>query len=156
MNMDTSTDQSLNTARLRRFGLYAAVVLVVFLIGFVPMWLRAQARTNERDAARLAERFTQAENTLASAAIYARRGEYEPAREATSTFFTHLRSELDRPQSAFSASQRESLQPLLVQRDEMITLLARADPAAAERLSDAYLSYRRAMGTLTSPTVAGQ
>jgi hypothetical protein len=47
------------------------------------------------------------------------------------------------------------LQPLLVQRDQMITLLARADPAVAERLADAYLSYRRTTGTLTSPS-AGQ
>lgn len=156
MNMESPADRPSQLTQLRRFGVYAIVILVVFLIGFIPMWLRARTRTDERDAAQQAERFTQAENTLASAAIYARRGEYEPAREAASTFFTNLRSELDRPQSIFSASQRERLQPLLVQRDEMITLLARADPAAAERLSDAYLSYRRAMGTLTSPTVAGQ
>ena len=45
--------------------------------------------------------------------------------------------------------------PLLVQRDQMITLLARADPAVAERLADAYLSYRRATGTLPSHS-AGQ
>lgn len=153
--MDEPTNQPLTMARPQRLGVYAAAILVAFLIGFVPMWLRARTRANERDAAQQALRFMQAENTLASAAIYARRGDYEPAREATSTFYTNLRAELDRPQSALSASQHDMLQPLLVQRDQMITLLARADPAVAERLADAYLSYRRAMGTLASDN-AGQ
>lgn len=153
--MDTPGNQPLRVAQLQRVGVYATVVLVAFLIGFVPMWLRARTHGNERDAAQYALRLAQAENTLASAAIYARRGDYEPAREATSTFYTNLRADLDRPGSAFSASQRDLLQPLLVQRDQIITLLARADPAVAERLSDAYLTYRRAMGTLAPPN-AGQ
>ncbi len=152
--MDEQRNQALKLARPQRPGVHAAVVLVAFLIGFAPMWLRARTNANERDAAQHALRSTQAENTLASAAIYARRGDYEPAREATSTFYTNLRAELDR-QPGLSASQRDVLQPLLAQRDQMITLLARSDPAAAERLADAYLSYRRAMGTL-GPPGAGQ
>ena len=146
--MDEQTKRPLHLARHRRLDLYATVALVAFLIGLVPMWLRSQTHANERDAAQHALRLTQAENTLASAAIYARRGDYEPARQAASTFYTNRRGELDSPQSALSASQREMLQPLLVQRDQAITLLARSDPAVAERLADAYLSYRRAMGTL--------
>jgi hypothetical protein len=152
--MDKPTNQPLKLARLQRLGGYATVILVAFLIGFVPMWLRARTRANERDAAQQAARLAQAENTLASAAIYARRGDYEPAREAASAFYTNLRAELDRPESALSGSRRDMLQPLLLQRDQLITLLARADPAVAERLADAYLSYRRAMGTLPSPALA--
>jgi hypothetical protein len=148
--MDRPTNQPLKVARLQRLGVWATVILVAFLIGFVPMWLRARALANERDAVQQAARLTQAENMLASAAIYARRGDYEPARVAASTFYTNLRAELDRPQSVFSASQRDMLEPLLEQRDQTITLLARADPAVAERLADAYLSYRRATGTLDS------
>ncbi len=36
-----------------------------------------------------------------------------------------------------------SLQPLIAQRDEIIALLARSDPAAGARLSDLYTSYRQ-------------
>jgi hypothetical protein len=43
------------------------------------------------------------------------------------------------------------MQSLLAQRDQLITLLARADPAVAERLADAYVSYRQTMGTLPRP-----
>jgi hypothetical protein len=153
--MDKPTNQPLKTARLQRLGIHASVILLAFLIGFVPMWLRARTRANERDAAQHKLLFAQAENTLGSAAIYARRGDYEPAREAASTFYTNLRAELDRPQSVLSASQRDMVQPLLLQRDQTITLLARSDPAGAERLADAYLAYRRAMGTL-APSSAGQ
>lgn len=148
--MNEPTNQPLEVARLKRLGVYASVLFVAFLVGFVPMWLTARTRANERDAAQHALLFTQAENTLGSAAIYARRGDYEPAREAASTFYTKLRAELDRPGSTVSASQRDRLQPLLMQRDQTITLLARSDPAVAERLADAYLAYRRAMGTLAS------
>ena len=153
--MDRPTDQPLKAARLQRLGVYATVIFFAFLVGFVPMWLRTSTLANERDAAQQAARLTQLENTLASAAIYARRGDYEPAREAASTFYTNLQAELDRSQPVFAASQRDMLQPLLVQRDQTITLLARADPAVAERLADVYLSYRRAMGTLASHS-AGQ
>lgn len=145
--MDNPTNPPLKITHLQRLGIQATVVLVAFLIGFVPMWLRARVRENERDAVQATLRLTQAENTLASAAILARRGDYEPAREAASTFYTNLRAELDRGDSQFSPSQHQMVQPLLAQRDQMITLLARADPAVAERLSDAYLTYRRAMGT---------
>ena len=41
--------------------------------------------------------------------------------------------------------ERESSRCLLTQRDEIITLLARGDPAAADRLSDLYGSYREIM-----------
>ena len=41
--------------------------------------------------------------------------------------------------------QREGVRPLLDQRDEMVTLLARGDPAAADRLSDLYSAYREVM-----------
>ena len=150
--MDEPTNRPVRVARLQRFGVYGTVILAAFLIGFLPMWLKTRTLAHERDAALEASRLTRVENTLASAAIYARRGEYEPAREAASTFYTTLRAELDRPDSALTASQRDLLQPLLVQRDQMITLLARADPAVGERLADAYLSYRRAMGTLASPS----
>jgi hypothetical protein len=40
---------------------------------------------------------------------------------------------------------------LLAQRDQLITLLARADPAVADRLADAYVSYRQTTGTLPRP-----
>ena len=129
---------------VRRVTIYAAVMLAAFLLGFGPMWLSARARTAERDAAVQALRLARIENSLAAAAIQARRGDYEPARAAASTFYTDLRAELDRADTALAAP-REALQALLVERDQIIALLARSDPAVAERLAQTYVSYRDAV-----------
>jgi hypothetical protein len=74
-------------------------------------------------------------------------GDYEPARQAASNFFTSLRAETDRGNaSALSPAQREGVLPLLTQRDEIITLLARGDPVSADQLSDLYVAYRKGVG----------
>lgn len=138
-------------ARLRRLGVYATVIFAAFLLGFLPMWLVARTRANERDAAQQALRLAQLENTLAAAALQARRGDYEPARESASTFYTNLQAHVDRNTPNISESAREALQSLLARRDEVITLLARGDPGSAERLADDYASYRRGAGPTPGP-----
>lgn len=133
----------LKVARLQRLGRYLTVALVAFMAGFLPTWLTARARATERDAAHHARDLAQTENTLAAAVIHARRGDYEVARTNASAFYTSLRAGLDRPDTTFTAAQLARLQPLLADRDEIITLLARGDQAAAERLAEVYLAYRQ-------------
>ncbi len=131
---------------LKKVGIYLGAALFVFLLGLGPMWLKARGAAAQRDAARRELRLSQTQVTLASAAIDARRGEYETARQTASDFFTALRAELDAGEdSPFSPRQREAAAPLLDRRDDIITLLARSDPASAERLSDLYVSYRAAV-----------
>jgi hypothetical protein len=130
----------------RRVVICLGVALFVFLLGLVPMWLKAREAASRRDAARRELRLSQTQGTLASAVIDARRGEYEAARQTASDFFTTLRGELDEGgKSALNARQREAAAPLLNRRDDIIMLLARSDPASAERLSDLYVSYRAAV-----------
>jgi hypothetical protein len=130
--------------RVRRLILYAAVLLVVFLAGLVPMWLTSRTYARERDAAQASLRISNLQNALANAAIDARRGEYEPARQAASDFFTNLQIETGRGRdSVFNEAQRDVLRPMFEKRDETITLLARSDPASADRLVDLYTKYRQ-------------
>lgn len=137
------------TIRWRRVGLYAALALGLFLLGLVPMWLKANEYEAQREAAQHELRLSQLENRLSEAAINARRGDYEPARQTISDFFTALRTQLDKGASSdLTETQRSSLNPLLEQRDDIITLLARSDPAAADRLSDLYVSYHKAMSNV--------
>jgi hypothetical protein len=131
---------------MQRILIYAGVLLVVFLLGFVPMWLKARAAGN-----RLAETerhliLVSIQNTLASAVIDARRGEYEPARQAVSEFFTTVQAEIAKGQSSsYTQAQREQLQQVFGARDELITLLARNDPASADRLANLFVAYRKIM-----------
>lgn len=129
---------------VRRVIIYAGVVLVIFLLGFVPMWLKARSiNTTLVETQRQLIRVS-VESSLAAAAIEARRGDYEPARQDASKFFTSLRAEIDKgDNSNFTKPEREGLQPLFAERDEVITLLARNDPASADRLSDLYVAYRK-------------
>lgn len=147
MSEDVEPGSRKSTPGMRRFFIYGGVLLAAFLLGLVPMWLQARA-----SAGRLADaerRLTLAgmQGNLASAAIDARRGDYEPARQAASQFFTALRAEIDKGDtSGLTQAQKAGVQPLFDGRDEIVTLLARGDPAAADRLSDLYVAYRRAVG----------
>ena len=88
------------------------------------------------------------QGALSGAALDARRGDYEPARKAMSDFFTALSAELDRgDDSTLNQTQQAAVRPLLTQRDEIITLLARSDPAAADRLGSLEAAYKKATGT---------
>ena len=150
---------------IRRGITYALVLLVGFLIGFVPMWIQARnsadqlsQATSQLDAVRTQSalvsvvgegelRVATMQNTLASAAIDAGRGDYESARQAISSFFTSLQEEANKgDDSILSQAQRDGVEPLFARRDETISLLARSDPAAAERLSDLYVAFRELLG----------
>jgi hypothetical protein len=132
------------TSATRRRIIYAGVLLAVFLLGFVPMWLKARECGRSLAAAEQQLSLARTQNSLASAVVDARRGEYEPARQSASQFFTSLREEADKGDaSALARAQRESAGPLFNLRDEIITLLARSDPASADRLSDLYVAYRK-------------
>lgn len=131
------------TSSIRRVGIYATVLLLVFLLGFIPMWVKARGCASSLAEAERRLGLARMQNDLSSAAIDARRGDYEPARQAASQFFTALRAETER--GAFTQAQRDGMQPLFTQRDDIITLLARSDPASADRLSDLYASYRKLM-----------
>ncbi len=136
-----------NNEMLKKAGIVGAVALVAFLLGFVPMWLSARTHENERDAAVKTLRPSVLQNTLGTAALNARRGEFEQARQQTSDFFTELRAEMERETSAFSAQQRSAAQPILAQRDETITQLARNDAAAVDRLTDLYFNFMQIKNT---------
>ena len=148
---DKSNAMSATISRLtipwRRVALYAVLSCGFFLLGFVPMWLKANSAIEQRDAAQREVRLNQLENTLGAAMVDVHRGEYEPARQTTSDFYTNLRNQIDAGSaSVFTSAQREQLRPLLIERDDVITLLARSDPAAADRLFAVYSSYKKLIG----------
>ncbi len=141
------TESTKPARRGRKVGVYAAVLLGVFLLGLVPMWLKASQNSSALAAAEKRLRLSRMQNDLASALINARRGDYEPARQDAGQFFTALREESYREDARIPVGvRRELMEPLLARRDEVITLLARNDPAAADKLSDLYLSYRSLTG----------
>jgi hypothetical protein len=146
MNEEKQPKPVKSASLMRRVVIYCVVLLVVFLFSFVPMWLKYHECASSLSQAGHNLSMARIENTLTSAAIDARRGDYEPARQSASSFFSSLRAEIDKgDDSSLSQTQRAGLQTVLVPRDEIITLISRGDPASADRLSDLYVSYRRIM-----------
>jgi len=141
-----AVEDSRKPSRRGRWLAGGIAIALVFLVGFVPMWLKAGRHSDERDVAQRTVKLLQLEGLAAAAALDARRGDYESARQAASEFFTSLRADLDLgPRSFLSATQQTALKPLLAQRDNLITLLARSDPASAERLTEVYLACRKSL-----------
>ena len=131
----------------RRTGLFLVALLAIFLLGFIPQWMKARGQAASQKKAEQALTVTKIVKDLGSSVIDARRGEYEAARVEASTFFTEVRFEIDQHDaSALTQQQRDSLAPLLAPRDELITLLARSDPASADKLSNLYAAVRKLLG----------
>jgi hypothetical protein len=132
---------------MRRWLIRFAVLALAFLLGLVPMWWAKSNVAYDLDQAKREIRRGQIENLLSAAALYARRGEYETGRQNASSFFTELQAELNKADSSvFTAPEGTQLSSLLGGRDDVITLLSRNDPAAADRLSDMYVAYRAVTG----------
>lgn len=127
-----------------RLPVYAAILLLVFLLGFAPTCFVARRRGLERDTAQSALRRSNLQNSLGNAIVDARAGNYEIARQGTSDFFSNLATEVNRD-STFNAAQVTQLRSLLQERDDAITALARSDPYSADRLTKLYNQYREAL-----------
>jgi hypothetical protein len=86
-----------------------------------------------------------AENALGASVIEARLSNYESARVAASDFFTALRIETDNRDSALTPAQRAGVQPLLNQRDPIITMLRAGTRFRVDELTALYAAYSKVM-----------
>jgi len=142
-------------SNLRRWGIYAFVLLVVFLLGLIPMWLQKRQVSNELETTQKQLRKSEIKGLLTTAIVESKRGEYEPSRKNTSEFFTRLNAEIDKnDESALTKEERAKLKTIFDNRDSTITMLAQRDQASTERLTDIYVTYQQAVAqTLSaSPT----
>lgn len=138
--------------RSRRWIVYAIILAVVFLLGFVPTCMMARRRGIERDTAQAALRISNMQNSLGNAMVDARTGNYELARQGTSDFFTKLGAEVEQGRnSVFNSAQETKLRALLQERDATITLLARSDPYSPDQLTKLYNQYREAVVGTPAP-----
>lgn len=140
-------------AKLVKIGIIGVVLVIVFLAGFIPMWIKANKEAEAHSNTTKMLTRSEISNLIATAIVEARRGEYESARQKTSDFYTRLDAQIQVGESsAYSSVQNESLKAAFSNRDMIITLLAQRDPASVERLTDIYLNYQKAVGETVSQT----
>lgn len=135
------------SGKMKKFGIYAGILLVVFLLGFVPMWLQKREVSNLQKATQRQLDRTEIKGLLTTAIVEARRGEYESARQLTSDFYTRARGEIDKADGGiYSSDERGKLNAVFADRDTTITMLAQRDQATAEKLTQMYVAYQTAVG----------
>ncbi len=142
--------------RPKLIAIAVAALVVVFLVGFVPQWLRARDLAEELQETRHELQLARLESRLGAAFAETERGNYERARQLVSDFYTELPQAMARTEDP---AQRRVLQTALTERDEIITMLARAAPESNQRLMLAYTRYfaaidpaGREQGTAVTPT----
>ena len=108
------------------------------------MGVRLLQTQRQRDALQQRLQVATLEMNLSSAAVMARHGDYTAARDAASRFFADAKQAVDAGDD-LTAAQLTYLQSALGGRDDVITLLARGDPAGAERLTTMYVVHRAAL-----------
>lgn len=116
--------------------------MLLFSLDSFPCGFEQNQAIEQRDAAQLELRLIQMQKTVGTAIADVQRGEYEPARQTMSDFYTNLRSQIDAEgNSLFTPTQREKPKTLLRDREEVITSLAQGNVTAGDRLSSVYTSY---------------
>ena len=139
------------SSNMTRWGIYALILLVVFLLGLVPMWLQKREVAQELETTQKQLHRSEIEGLLTTAIVESKSGEYEPARKETSEFFTRLDAEIKKDdESALTKDERGKLKSIFDNRDSTITMLAQRDQASVERLTDIYVAYRKAVPPVLS------
>ena len=127
----------------RKLILYAVLgAVVVFLLGFLPQWSRARGLSRELRSTRIELKMARLEGRLGAALSESLRSNYERSRQLMADFFTELQASMGQVQDP---RKRAALTQILAQRDEIITLLSRAQPESTQRLMLLYSTYFVAM-----------
>src|SRR5689334_264045 len=122
--------------------LVAAVALVaVFLIGFVPQYVKASRLDSELRLSREASAGAALRDLVALAYLQANQKNYGMAAETSGRYFNQVREVAGQTQDA---SRRKALEDLLAPRDRVTAELAKGDPAVIGDLQDLFIKTRTA------------
>lgn len=138
-----STDSSVEP---RRRGSAGRFLLVIFLLaaafagGYVPQWLEARTLRTELERSELQLQLANAHRRLGVASQEAQRNNYASAAEAAAQFFDQCATLARTHEFADDPRTRVALLGYAAQRDQVMALLAAADPAVRETLANLYLT----------------
>jgi hypothetical protein len=135
--------------RNRIITIAAGAALLAFLLGFLPQWSRANGLSDSLEDTRLQLRAAQIENRIGAALTESLRSNYERSRQLMTTVF----SDLQAAREQVSPAQQKEVDTILAQRDEIVTLLARAAPESSQRLMLIHTRYHNAFSGDPAPAI---
>jgi hypothetical protein len=133
----------------RTLALVAAGLVIAFLLGLIPELVAKRHSDRDLAASRQELAVTRGElglnrlqGRLGAAVAESLRGNYERARQLMAGYFTELQDALP---AVRDPRRRQAFTAILGQRDEIITLLSRAQPESSQRLMLLYTSMFAAL-----------
>ncbi|MFL5385961.1 MAG: hypothetical protein ACJ8GN_25880 [Longimicrobiaceae bacterium] len=128
----------------RTLALVVTGLVIAFLLGFVPQFVAKRGANRDLAASRQELAATRGElglhrlqGRLGAAMAESLRGNYERSRQLMGAYFTGLQEALP---AVRDPRRRQAFTGILGQRDEIITLLSRAQPESSQRLMLLYTS----------------
>ena len=137
----TRAPQDITWNPLKKLAVAAGVLIIAFLLGYVPSSL--SSRSTQRQNAELENKLRVADlgNQLAMASYEANRNNYANATEFSSRFFKGLPEIITQSKDQ---PLRQKLQAMLLHRDEITSNPAQVDQAVKEKLAQMYAEYFQA------------
>jgi hypothetical protein len=111
------------------------VVVAVFLLGFLPQYMKANRLDGELRTTRQQLEGAELRDLIGLAYLQASQKNFGLASETTSRFFNRARE---------VAAGRKPIEDLTAPRDKITAALAKGDPAAINDLQDLFLKTRQA------------
>jgi hypothetical protein len=122
----------------------AAVILAgVFLVGFIPQYVKANRLDTELQQARQANAGAELRDLIGLAYVQANQKNYGLAAATTTRFFNRVR---DMANQTTDPSARKGLESLLVSRDKITAALAKGDAGVVGDLQELFMKTRQATG----------
>lgn len=116
------------------------LLAIAFAAGFVPKWMEARTLRDSLSTTTMQLELATLHRLLGVASHEAQRNNYASAAESAGRFFDGCTSLAATEPFPEDPRTRVALQGYAAQRDEVMALLAAADPAARERLAGLYLT----------------
>jgi hypothetical protein len=126
----------------------AVAAVVVFLIGFLPEFVKANRLENELRQSQLENTGAQLRDLIGIEYVQANQKNFGLAGETSSRFFDRAREMANRSKDATS---RKALEDLLAVRDKVTAELAKGDAAVMGDLQDLFVRTQQATGSSSKP-----
>jgi hypothetical protein len=126
------------SARLKRFGIAAAALVAVFLLGYVPSCRSARSAESQRAQSEHQLNLARLHGQIGMMSFEANRNNYSKAAAYSTDFFNHLKNTIN---DTSDAALKEKLQAIAARRDEITANLAQAEPAVKEKLGQMYADF---------------
>ena len=134
---------------MKNKAIVAAIALIaVFLVGFVPEYVKVNRLENELRQSRQETAGAELRDLIGFAYVQASQKNYGLAAETSSRFFNRVREVANQTQDA---NRRKGLEDLLVLRDSVTAALAKGDAAVMGDLQQLFVKARQVTRSSSEP-----